>query len=208
MHGRQMPHPLPAVIVARGCLYLGTEILTRPAPGVQATCPPLSCRRGAVVTCSRTIYPTAARLQVRACLVVLGTGMGGGCGRAALCAHGRAMPVTRLRVLRQMPHPVPAVCAVLMRGAEVRAPLHGRSGRELVGPGTSRMQAPLFVACGCPYSCSGIANSPCIARCWWEVSGPRSHPEAPADRVDEAIGSLPHRARLAEQDSSVQSNTH
>ena len=109
MYGRQMLHPLPAVIVARGCLYLGTEILTRPAAGVQATCPPLSCRRGAVVTCSRTIYPTVARLQVRACLVVLGTGMGGGCGRAALCAHGRAMPVTRLRVLRQMPHPVPEV---------------------------------------------------------------------------------------------------
>ena len=58
------------------------------------------------------------------------TGTGGRCGRAALCAHGRAMPVTRLRVLRQMPHPVPAVCAVLMRGAAVRAP---RSGRELVG---------------------------------------------------------------------------
>ena len=59
-----------------------------------------------------------------------GTVIGDGCGRAALCAHGRAMPVTRLRVLRQMPHPVPAVCAVLMRGAAVRAP---RSGRELVG---------------------------------------------------------------------------
>ena len=117
MHGRQMLHPLPAVIVARGCLYLGTEILTRPAPGVQATCPPLSCRRGAVVTCSRTIYPTAAQLQVRACLVVLGTGMGGGCGRAALCAHGCAMPVTRLRVLLQMPRkrtsgPMLAVAAV------------------------------------------------------------------------------------------------
>ena len=37
------------------------------------------------------------------------TGTGGRCGRAALCAHGRAMPVTRLRVLRQMPHPVPEV---------------------------------------------------------------------------------------------------
>ena len=109
MYGRQMLHPLPAVIVARGCLYLGTEILTRPAAGVQATCPPLACRRGTVVTCSWTIYPTDARLQVRACLVVLGTGMGGRCGVAVLCAHGGAMPVTRLRVLRQMPHPVPAV---------------------------------------------------------------------------------------------------
>ena len=55
---------------------------------------PHACRRGTVVTCSRTIYPTAARLQVRACLVVLGTGMG---WRAALCAHGRDMPVTRVQ---------------------------------------------------------------------------------------------------------------
>ena len=56
-----------------------------------------------------------------------------------MCAHGLTMPVTRLRVLRQMPHPVPAVCAVLMRGAAVRAPsvshdvaLYKGSGRELV----------------------------------------------------------------------------
>jgi hypothetical protein len=108
------------------------------------------------------------------------TGTGDRCGRAALCAHGGDMPLTCLRVLRQMPHPVPAVWAVLMRGAAVRAPLGhplcGRSGRELVGSGASRLHAPLFVACGCPYSGTGIANSPCS---WCavlvEVSGPRSH---------------------------------
>jgi len=46
------------------------------------------------------------------------------------------MPVTRVRVLRQMPHPVPAVCAVLMRGAALRAPLSracARTNRERVG---------------------------------------------------------------------------
>ena len=46
------------------------------------------------------------------------------------------MPVTRLRVLQQMPHPVPAVCAVLMRGAAVRAALgrlYVRTKRERVG---------------------------------------------------------------------------
>ena len=31
-----------------------------------------------------------------------------------------------------------------------------------VGPGASRLHAPFFVACGC----SGVANSPCSARCW------------------------------------------
>ena len=66
----------------------------------------------------------------------VGTGMGDWCGRAALCAHGRDMPVTRVLDLRQMPHPVPVVCAVLMRGAAVRAPLgsvYARTKRERVG---------------------------------------------------------------------------
>ena len=46
------------------------------------------------------------------------------------------MPVKRLRVLRQMPHPVPAVCAVLMRGEAVRVPLgfpYARTKRDRVG---------------------------------------------------------------------------
>jgi hypothetical protein len=100
-----------------------------------------------------------------------GTVMGDGCGRAALCAHGRAMPVTRLRVLRQMPHPVPAVCAVLMRGAAVRAP---RSGRELVG------------------RAGGIAAAravACRARCWW-----RFQVQGTSSRAD---GSRPPRPRSA-----------
>ncbi len=54
--------------------------------------------------------------------------------------------------------------------------MRGRRGRELVGPGASLLHALLFVACGCPYSGIGIANSPCS---WCtvlvEVSGPRLH---------------------------------
>ena len=54
----------------RRCLRAGvcTSVLgslTRPAAGAQATCPPLACRRGTVVTCSRAMYPTVAPLQVR-----------------------------------------------------------------------------------------------------------------------------------------------
>ena len=52
--------------------------LTRPAAGAQATCPPLACRRGTVVTCSRPIYSTVAPLQVRACRVVRTRARGAG----------------------------------------------------------------------------------------------------------------------------------
>jgi hypothetical protein len=54
--------------------------LTRPAAGAQATCPPLACRRGTVVTCSRAIYSTVAPLQVRACRVVRARARGTGAG--------------------------------------------------------------------------------------------------------------------------------
>ena len=59
--------------------------LTRPAAGTQATCPPLACRRGTVVTCSRAIYclavvtlppsstaPTVAGCRLVGCSVVSG----------------------------------------------------------------------------------------------------------------------------------------
>jgi hypothetical protein len=54
--------------------------LTRPAAGAQATCPPLACHRGTVVTCSRAIYSTVAPLQVRACRVVRARARGTGAG--------------------------------------------------------------------------------------------------------------------------------
>jgi len=47
------------------------------------------------------------------------------------------------------------------------------------------------------------------ARCWWrfQVQG-RIGGACRQTAVDAAIGSLPHRARFAKQDSSVQRNTH
>ena len=111
-----------------------------------------------------------------------GHGHGDGCGRAALCAHGRAMPVTRLRVLRQMPHPVPAVCAVLMRGAAVRAP---RRGRELVGRAGG-------IAAACAVVCRvRVANSPCSALCWW-----RFQVQGTSSRADDSRPPRPRSARL------------
>ena len=83
--------------------------LTRPAAGAQATYPPPRLPPGD----RRHLLPghllhcrTVAGAGVPRCAR---TGTGDRCERAALCAHGRAMPVKRLRVLRQMPHPVPAV---------------------------------------------------------------------------------------------------
>ena len=97
------------------------------------------------------------------------TGTGGRCGRAALCAHGRAMPVTRLRARR-----LNRADAQSSGEGAARPPLC--ADEAVVVPGASRLHAPLFVACGCPYSGTGIANSPCS---WCavlvEVSGPRSH---------------------------------
>jgi hypothetical protein len=121
---------LPTVIVARWCLCLSTEIANLPCSWCAGNMSPPLLPPGD----RRHLLPghlphgrTVAGAVVPHCA---GTGMGDGCWRASLCAHGRLMLVTRLRVLRQMPHPVPAVCAVLMRGAAVRSP---RSLRELVG---------------------------------------------------------------------------
>ena len=133
---RQMPHPLPAVIVVRGCLYLGTGIVNLPCSWCAGNMSPPRLPPGD----RRHLLPghllhgcTVAGAGVPRCTR---TGTGGRCGRAALCAHGCAMPLTRLRVLRQMPHPVPAVRAVLMPRAAVRAPLgrpSARMKRERVG---------------------------------------------------------------------------
>ena len=81
--------------------------------------------------------------------------------------------------------------------------MRGRSGRELVGPGASRMHVPLFVTCGCPYSGTGITNLPCS---WYavlvEVSGPRSHQR----RLQTARGrdsAVPVEARAGHDGSPV-----
>jgi len=133
-----------------------------------------------------------------------------------LCADGSALPVTRLpmpvtclRVLRQMPHPVPDVCAVLMRGAAVRAPLgraYARTKLERVGR-SGRGHRGCIRLC---LSRAGVLGSLIRPAVRGIGRGFRSKiaSEAPADRVDAAIGSLPHRVRLAKQDSSVTRNTH
>jgi hypothetical protein len=86
--------------------------------------------------------------------------------------------------------------------------MRGRSGRELVLPGASRLHAPLFVACGCLYSGTGIANSPCS---WCavlvEVSGPRPHRRRRQTACRRGNWKFARRARLAKRDSSVQRNT-
>jgi len=79
----------------RRCLRAGvcTSVLgslTRPAAGAQATCPPLACRRGTVVTCSRDIYSTVAPLQVLACRVVRARARGAGEG-VPRCARTDAL---------------------------------------------------------------------------------------------------------------------
>ena len=95
---RQMPHPLPAVSVARRCLYVCTGMANSPCSWCAGNMspprlPPVDRR------------PLLPRHLLHACTVAgacvpccARTGTGARCGRAALCAHGRAMPVTRLRV--------------------------------------------------------------------------------------------------------------
>ena len=60
-------HPLPAVIVARGCLCLGTEIANSPCSWCAGNMSPLACRRGTVVTCShgRTVAGEATSEPTR-----------------------------------------------------------------------------------------------------------------------------------------------
>ena len=95
-----------SLFVACGCMYLGTGIANSPCSWFAGNISPPACRRWTVVTFSRAIYSAVAGAGVPRCAR---TGTGDRCGRTVLCAHGRAMPVKRLRVLRQMPHPVPAV---------------------------------------------------------------------------------------------------
>ena len=83
-------HPLPAVIVSRGCLCLGAEIENSLCSWCAGNMSPLACRRETVVTCSRAIYPTVAPLQVRACLIVRARAWGTGAG-VPRCARTDAL---------------------------------------------------------------------------------------------------------------------
>ena len=98
-----------SLFVACGCMYLGTGIANSPCSWCAGNIspprlPPVHRRH--LLPAHLLHGRTVAGAGVPRCAH---TGTGGRCERAALCAHGRAMPVKRLRVLRQMPHPVPAV---------------------------------------------------------------------------------------------------
>jgi hypothetical protein len=141
-----------------------------------------------------------------ACLVVLGTGM---VGRAVLCAHGRAMPVTRLQASPAAD--APSRARRLCR-ADARSSCEGSAARtkwERVGRAGDIVDA-CAVVCRVRVSVLRFWDRQLALHCVVLVGGFRSKvaSEAPADRVDETIGSLPHRACLAKQDSSVQRNTH
>jgi hypothetical protein len=137
-----------------------------------------------------------------------------------LCAHGHGGQVRACRVLRARARHACDACAIPAADAPSRARRLCRADARSSGEGAAR--PPLCAdeageswsgrghrgctrrcLCGCPYSGTGIANSPCS---WCavlvEVSSPRPHRRRLQTAVDVAIGNLPHRSRLAKRDSS------
>jgi len=129
------------------------------------------------------------------------TGTGGRCGRAALCAHGRAMPVTRLRACR-----LNRADAQSSGEGAARPPLCAdEAGESWSGLGHRGCTRRCLSRAGVCTSVLGSLTRPAAgARCWWRFRVQACRQTA----VDAAIGSLPHRARFAKQASSVQRNTH
>jgi hypothetical protein len=112
-HGRVMP--VTSLRARRLSSADAMGSLTRPAAGAQATCSPPRLPPGdrCHLLPGHLLHGcTVAGAGVPCCAR---TGTGGRCGRAELCTHGLAMPVTRLRVLLQMPHPRAAVRSPLGR---------------------------------------------------------------------------------------------
>jgi hypothetical protein len=197
VHGR-CPIP-PAVIVARGCLYYGTGIANSPCSWCAGHMSPPRLPPGG----RRHLLP--GHLHHRR--TVAGAGVRVVRARARhvcdSCASPAAYAPSRARRL----------CRADARSSgegAARPPLCADEAGvgELVGPGASRLLAPLFVACGCLYSGTGIANSPCS---WGavlvEVSGPRSHRRRRHTACRRGNWKFARRARLAKRDSSVQHNT-
>jgi len=105
------------------------------------------------------------------------------CGRASLCGHGHGGLVRACRIVRARARHACYACARPAADAPSRArrlcradawsSCEGAARQRLcadeageswsVWLGASLLHVPLFVACGC----SGVANSPCSARCWW-----------------------------------------
>ena len=134
------------------------------------------------------------------------TGTRDRCGRAALCAHGRAMPVTRLRARR-----LNRADAQSSGEGAARPPLCAdEAGESWSGRGHRGCTRRCLSRAGVRTPVLGSLTRPAAgARCWWrfQVQG-RIRGACRQTAVDAAIGSLPHRARFAKQDSSVQRNTH
>ena len=174
--------------------------LTRPAAGAQATCPPLACRRGTVVTCSRAIYSTVAPLQVRACRVLR--------ARTRHACEAFASPAADAPSrARRLSH----VDARSSGEGAARPPLCAdEAGESWSGRGHRGCTRRCLSRAGVRTPVLGSLTRPAAgARCWWrfQVQG-RIGGACRQTAVDAAIGSLPHRARFAKQDSSVQRNTH
>ena len=151
------------------------------------------------------------------------------CGRAALCAHGHGGQVRACRVVRaRMRHACEAFASPAA-DAPSRARRLSHVDARISGEGAAR---PPLCADEAGESWSGRGHRGCTrrclsragvrtpvlgsltrpaagARCWWrfQVQG-RIGGACRQTAVDAAIGSLPHRARFAKQDSSVQRNTH
>ena len=129
------------------------------------------------------------------------TGTGGRCGRAALCAHGRAMPVTRLRARRLNR----ADAQSSGEGAALPPLCADEAGESWSGRGHRGCKRRCLSRAGVRTPVLGSLTRPAAgARCWWRFRVQACRQTA----VDAAIGSLPRRARFAKQDSSVQRNTH
>jgi hypothetical protein len=104
------------------------QIIKAYAAGTQATCPPLACRRGTVVTCSRAIYPTVAPLQVRACLIVRARSW----GRVRACRVVRARTRYACDAFASPASDAPSRARRLCR-ADARSSGEGATKRERVG---------------------------------------------------------------------------
>jgi hypothetical protein len=145
------------------------------------------------------------------------------CGRASLCRHGHRGRVRACRVVRARVRHAFDAFASPAADAPSRARRLWRADARSSGEGAARPRLCAGEAGeswsvgrghrGCTRRClsrAGVLGSPTRPAVRGVGGGFRSKvaSEAPADRVDAAIGSLPHRVRLAKQDSSVTRNTH
>ena len=212
--------------------------LTRPAAGAQATYPPPRLPPGdrRHLLCERVQGLMVRSVCPRSNGSAKAAGRGAAprlhrcrCGRAALCAHGHGGQVRACRVVRARTRHACEAFASPAADAPSRARRLSHVDARSSGEGGARPPLCADEAGeswsgqghrGCTRRClsrAGVCTSvlgsltrpAASARCWWrvQVQG-RFGGACRQTAVDAAIGSLPHRARFAKQDSSVQRNTH